>query len=209
MAKRKDITRAIAKVILPPLGYLLMRFYWYTSRKSFHIEGEVTQDPGVIVCWHGELLLSPQAYRHFHKKQSASGIISRHFDGEMIARVLEYFYITPLRGSSSRGAKQVLLEAFRALKKGDDLLVTPDGPRGPRHEVSDGAVALAVKGKLPIYAVNFTCKRYWQLGSWDRFVVPKPFSTIDFHIKVLQMDGMELDEAKAYLTDKMLEHTII
>lgn len=209
MGKKKDITRAIAKVILPPLGYLLMRFYWHTSKKSFHIEGEITQDQGVIVCWHGELLLSPQAYRHIHKRQPASGIISRHFDGEMIARILEYFHISPLRGSSSRGAKQVLLEAFRALKKGDDLLVTPDGPRGPRHEISDGALALAMKGKLPIYTVNFTCKRYWQLNSWDRFAIPKPFSKIDFHIKVVHLNNMELDEAKAYLTEKMLEDTII
>ncbi|MDM5271474.1 lysophospholipid acyltransferase family protein [Sulfurovum sp. zt1-1] len=209
MGKKKDITRAIATVILPPLGYLLMRFYWYTSKKSFHIEGEITQAQGVIVCWHGELLLSPQAYRHIHKTQSASGIISRHFDGEIIARVLNYFHITPLRGSSSRGAKQVLLEAFRSLKKGDDLLVTPDGPRGPRHEVSDGALALAMKGKLPIYAVNFTCGKYWQFGSWDKFVIPKPFSKIDFYIKVLRLDDMKIDEAKVYLTDKMLEHTII
>ena len=209
MRKRKDLTKAIAKVILPPLGYLLMRFYWHTSKKTFHIEGEITQDQGVIVCWHGELLLSPQAYRHFHKTQSASGIISRHFDGEIIARILQLFHITPLRGSSSKGAKQVLLEAFRALKRGDDLLVTPDGPRGPRHEVSDGALALTMKGKLPLYTVNFTCERYWQLNSWDRFVIPKPFSKIDFHIKVLRLDGMELDEAKTYLTGKMLEHTIV
>ena len=209
MRKRKDLTRAIAKVILPPLGYLLMRFYWHTSKKTFHIEGEITQDQGVIVCWHGELLLSPQAYRHIRKTQPASGIISRHFDGEIIARVLNYFHITPLRGSSGKGAKKVLLEAFRTLKKGDDLLITPDGPRGPRHEVSDGALALAMKGKLPIYAVNFTCERYWQVNSWDKFVIPKPFSNIDFYIKVLHLDDMNLEEAKVYLTDKMLEHTII
>ena len=208
MGKTKNFTRAIAKVVAPPLGYLLMRFYWVTSKKSFHIQGELTQDQYVVVCWHGELLLSPQAYRHFHKTQSSSGIISRHFDGEMIARILNYFNISALRGSSSRGAKQVLLEAFRALKRGDDLLVTPDGPRGPRHVVSDGALALAVKGKLPICTVNFTCERYWQLESWDRFVIPKPFSSIDFHIKILDIKGMEMEHARKYLTEKMLEDTI-
>lgn len=205
---RKDFFRTIGKYVIPPLGYCLMRFYWYTSKKSFHIQGEISQKQYVVVCWHGELLLSPQAYRYFHKTQSSSGIISRHFDGEIIARILALFHITPLRGSSSKGAKQVLLEAFRALKKGDDLLVTPDGPRGPRHEISDGALALALKGNLPICTVNFVCDRYWQINSWDRFVIPKPFSKIDFYLNILDIKGLEMEKAKSYLTEKMLEHTI-
>ena len=204
----KKLSRSIAAVILPPLGYLLMRFYWYTSKKNFHIKGEITQEQTVVVCWHGELLMSPQAYRYFHKKQLASGIISRHFDGEMIARILMYFSIVPLRGSSSRGAKQVLLEAFRALKKGDDLLVTPDGPRGPRHTISDGAIALAHKAKAPVLTVNYVPTSYWQLGSWDKFVIPKPFSTVDFYLENVSLEGMELDEARKFLSYKMLEHTV-
>jgi lysophospholipid acyltransferase (LPLAT)-like uncharacterized protein len=204
----KKLSRSIAQVILPPLGYLLMRFYWMTSKKNFHITGEITQEQSIVVCWHGELLMSPQAYRHYHKKQLASGIISRHFDGEMIARILMYFSIAPLRGSSSRGAKQVLLEAFRALKKGDDLLVTPDGPRGPRHSISDGAIALAHKAKAPVLTVNYIPKAYWQLGSWDRFVIPKPFTTIDFYLENVSLEGMEMDEARKFLCDKMLAHTV-
>ena len=204
----KKLSRSIAQVILPPLGYLLMRFYWYTSKKNFHVTGEITQDQSIVVCWHGELLMSPQAYRYFHKKQLASGIISRHFDGEMIARILMYFSIVPLRGSSSRGAKQVLLEAFRALKKGDDLLVTPDGPRGPRHTISDGAIALAHKAKAPVLTVNYIPSSYWQLGSWDKFVIPKPFSSIDFYLENVSLEGMELDEARKFLRDKMLAHTV-
>lgn len=204
----KQLFRGIAKVIVPPLGYLLMRFYWFTSKKRFHLKGEITQEQSIVVCWHGELLISPQAYRHIHKTQLASGIISRHFDGEMIARILGYFSIKPLRGSSSRGAKQVLLEAFRALKKGDDLLVTPDGPRGPRHVVSDGAIALAHKAKAPVMVVNYLPSSYWQLKSWDRFLIPKPFSSIDIHIEQVSLKDMEFEEARGYLTQKMLEHTV-
>ena len=205
----KDLSRSIGKVILPPLGYLLMRFFWYTSKKRFHVTGEITQEQSIVVCWHGELMMSPQAYRHFHKKQLASGIISRHFDGEMIARVLNYFSITPLRGSSSRGAKQVLLEAFRALKKGDDLLVTPDGPRGPRHSISDGAIALAHKAKAPVLTVNYIPSTYWQLGSCDRFVIPKPFGTIDFYLENVSLEGKDMEESRTFLREKMLEHTVV
>lgn len=204
----KKLSRSIAQVILPPLGYLLMRFYWYTSKKNFHVTGEITQDQSIVVCWHGELLMSPQAYRYFHKKQLASGIISRHFDGEMIARILMFFSISPLRGSSSRGAKQVLLEAFRALKKGDDLLVTPDGPRGPRHVISDGAIALAHKAKAPVLTVNYIPNSYWQLESWDRFIIPKPFTTIDFYLENVSLEGKDMEEARAFLREKMLTHTV-
>jgi len=204
----KKFFRSIGVVIIPPLGYLLMRFYWYTSKKHFHIEGEITQEQSIVVCWHGELLMSPQAYRYVHKKQFASGIISRHFDGELIARILQFFSIKPLRGSSNRGAKQVLLEAFRALKKGDDLLVTPDGPRGPCHSISDGAIALAHKAKAPVLTVNYIPRSYWQLKSWDRFIIPKPFTKIDFYLKNVSLEGMDLDNAREYLSDKMLEHTI-
>jgi lysophospholipid acyltransferase (LPLAT)-like uncharacterized protein len=204
----KKILRGIGKIIVPPLGYLLMRFYWFTSPKEFHIKAKITQEQSIVVCWHGELLISPQAYRYYHKKQLASGIISRHFDGEMIARILGFFSIKPLRGSSSKGAKQVLLEAFRALKKGDDLLVTPDGPRGPRHKVSDGAIALAHKAKAPVMVVNYLPTSYWQLNSWDRFVIPKPFSKIDIYIEQISLEGMAFEDARAYLTEKMLEHTV-
>ncbi|MFT7823828.1 MAG: lysophospholipid acyltransferase family protein [Sulfurimonas sp.] len=208
MGKRQEITRAIATFLFPPLGYLIMKFYWHTSRKKFHIEREITRDQYIIACWHGELLLIPQIYRHIHKTQPASGIISRHFDGEIIARILNYFHIMPLRGSSSKGAKQVLLEAFRTLKKGNDILLTPDGPRGPRHKVSDGALALAIRGKLPLCTINFTCDRYWQLNSWDRFVIPKPFSRIDIYIKVLDLKERDMESARTYLKKKMLQNTI-
>jgi lysophospholipid acyltransferase (LPLAT)-like uncharacterized protein len=205
----KKLLRGIGVFLLPPLGYVVMRLYWWTSKKTFHIEGEMTPHQHVVVCWHGELLCSPQAYRKYHPRQKASGIISRHFDGEIIARILGYFGIRPLRGSSSKGAKQVLLEAFRAIKEGDDLLVTPDGPRGPRHHISDGAIALARKAELPIMAVNYVPSRYWQLNSWDGFVIPKPFAKLDFYITIVRVDGMELEEARTYLRDTMLRHTVV
>jgi lysophospholipid acyltransferase (LPLAT)-like uncharacterized protein len=196
-------------VPLPPVGYIAMMFYGCTRKKTVHIDSKISDDQAVVVCWHGELLISPQIYRKYHPNQKSSGIISRHFDGEIIARILQYFHINPLRGSSRKGAKQVLLESFRALKKGDDLLVTPDGPRGPRHQISDGAIALASKANAPIWAVNYKPKSYWQLNSWDRFVIPKPFTHIDCYIKIVDISGMDIQQAKAHLRDVMLEDTII
>ena len=153
--------------------------------------------------------MSPQAYRKIHKKQPASAIISSHFDGSLIAGTLSLLKIRPLRGSTKKGARQVLLQAFKSIKEGEEVLITPDGPRGPRHAMSDGAIGIALKSKLPIFVMNYKASSYWQLKSWDRFIIPKPFGTIEFYIQSLSLDGMGLEEAKVYLREKMLEHTII
>jgi len=196
-------------MIIPPLVYVLMRLIWWSSRKTFHYITPIDDSQHVCVCWHGELLMSPQAYRKIHPKHPASAIISAHFDGSLIAGTLRLLKIRPLRGSSKKGARQVLLQAFKSIKEGEEVLITPDGPRGPRHSMSDGAIGIALKSNLPIFVMNYQASSYWQLNSWDRFVIPKPFGTIAFYIQSLSLEGMELEEAKAFLREKMLEHTII
>ena len=186
-----------------------MRIIWYTTFKKFHFITPIGDEQHVCVTWHGELLMSPQAYRKVHKKQPASAIISSHFDGALIANTLSLLSIRPLRGSSRKGASKVLLEAFRSIKKGEEVLITPDGPKGPRHSMSDGAVGIALKSKLPIFVMNYKASSYWQLGSWDGFVIPKPFSKIDFYMQSVSLEGLELDEASEYLLSKMLKYTIV
>jgi len=204
----KDFSRKVGQIVIPPLAYVLMRILWWTSKKHFHNVEAIGDEQHVCVTWHGELLMTPQAYRHIHKKHPASAIISSHFDGSLIAGTLEFLGIRPLRGSSKKGAKQVLLQAFKSIKSGEEVLITPDGPRGPRHSMSDGAIGIALKSKLPIFVMNFKAKSYWQLNSWDKFVIPKPFTTIDFYMQSISLEGMELEVAKSYLTSKMLENTI-
>jgi len=186
-----------------------MRFIWFTASKKFHYISPIGEEQHVCVCWHAELLMSPQAYRYIHKKQAASAIISPHFDGSLIASTLNMFKIRSLRGSTKNGAKQVLLQAFKSIKKGEEVLITPDGPRGPRHTMSDGATGIALKSKLPIFIMNYQADKYWQLRSWDKFIIPKPFAKVDFYIQSISLDGLDMTEAKAYLSDKMLEHTTI
>jgi len=204
----KNFLRSIGRVIIPPIAYVLMRFVWYTTSKKFHYVTAIGEEQHVCVCWHGELFMSPQAYRHIHKKHLASAIVSSHFDGALIAATLNIFKIRPLRGSSRKGAYRVLLQAFKSIKKGEEVLITPDGPKGPRHSMSDGAIGIALKSKLPIFVMNFSCEHYWQVNSWDHFVIPKPFTKVDFYIQSISLEGMRLDEAKSYLSEKMLEHTI-
>ncbi len=184
-----------------------MRFLWYSARKTYHYLTPIDDDQHIIACWHADLLMIP-IYRHIRPHRSVSAIISQHKDGEIVAKTLNYLSIKPLRGSSRKGAKKVLLEAFRAIKEGEDIQVSPDGPKGPRYHVHDGVVVLAQKGNLPIMIVGYRASRYWQLKSWDSFVIPKPFSKIDFYIQSLSVEGLEVSEANELLRSKMLEHAL-
>jgi lysophospholipid acyltransferase (LPLAT)-like uncharacterized protein len=205
----KVFLRKLGQFILPLLLYLLIRTIWYTTRKKFHFVTPLGEEQHVCVTWHGELCMTPQAYRHIHPKQPASAIISAHFDGSLIAGALGFLKIRALRGSSRKGARQVLIQAFKSIKSGEEVLITPDGPKGPRHNMSDGAVGIALKSKLPIFVMNFKASSYWQLKSWDKFVIPKPFSIVDFYIQSLSLEGMTEEEAKSYLSQKMLAHTML
>ena len=204
----KNFIRTIGRFIVPPIAYMIMRIIWFSLSKKFHFITPIGDEQHVCVCWHSELLMSPQAYRKIHPKHTASAIVSSHFDGALIANTLNLLKISPLRGSSRKGASKVLLQAFRSIKSGEEVLITPDGPKGPRHSMSDGVVAIALKSQLPIFIMNFKCKSYWQLSSWDKFVIPKPFTNIEFYIQSISLEDMELDEAKEYLRVKMMENTI-
>jgi lysophospholipid acyltransferase (LPLAT)-like uncharacterized protein len=205
----KKFLRLLGMLVIPFLLYLLMRVIWFTTRKKYHFITAISEEQHVCVTWHGELLMTPQAYRKIHPKHKSSAIISSHFDGGLIAGTLNLLRIRPLRGSSRKGAKQVLFQAFKSIKAGEEVLITPDGPKGPRHTMSDGAVGIALKSKLPIFVMSFQCSSYWQLGSWDKFVIPKPFSKLDFYMQSLSLEGMAHEEAKDYLSEKMLAYSIV
>ena len=132
------------------------------------------KEPFIAVFWHGEILPVTWA----HRGQGFAALISRHDDGEMIARVVEGLGLNTLRGSTTRGGVRALLEAAQLLGNGVSLAITPDGPRGPRHVFAPGALMVAQRAGRPIVLVAATASRAWRAKSWDRHLVPKPFSTV-------------------------------
>ena len=103
-------------------------------------------------------------------------MVSASRDGGVVARILEHFGIQPVRGSTSRRGPQALRELVTAAEEGYDLSITPDGPRGPRYEVQEGVIALAQLTGLPIVPVSYSLGWKYRPKSWDRFLVPIPFS---------------------------------
>lgn len=149
----------------------------------------------------------PYAYTTFRKNPNVKLLISEHFDGNLIAKTLSFFKFETIRGSSTRGGAKALIQSIKELKNGYDLGITPDGPKGPSHEVSNGIVVMAQKAKANIVLVEIKPSSFWQLGSWDKFVIPKPFGTINYYISdLIDVDGMELEDAKKLLKDGLLKH---
>jgi lysophospholipid acyltransferase (LPLAT)-like uncharacterized protein len=128
----------------------------------------------VFAIWHGEML--PLLYSH--RGRQISIMVSEHGDGEIIARILDDFGFRLIRGSTSRGAARVLIAADRELAAGFDVGITLDGPRGPWHSVAPGALLAAHRAGVAIVPLVVKTKGFWQLGSWDRFMIPKPFAKI-------------------------------
>jgi lysophospholipid acyltransferase (LPLAT)-like uncharacterized protein len=128
--------------------------------------------PAIYAVWHGRILLLPYLYGW----RRARVLASRSRDGEIVARFVSHFGLEPVRGSSSRGGAEALRLLWRALGQGRDVVVVPDGPRGPRETVKLGVVALARLSGAPIVPLAIGVSAEWRLGSWDAFRIPKPFS---------------------------------
>ena len=192
--------------ILPFILQLFVRFVYLTSKKTFHHpKNNFDKEACVIVFWHGELIMQSFNYKYFRKKNKVSAMISEHKDGEIVSRMSEYLGIHSLRGSSTRGGIKALIGAIKELKAGNDVAITPDGPKGPRHSVADGVVAIAQKTKCKVFFCNVKATKFWQFNSWDKFVIPKPFGKIDFYIQeACSFDDLSTEEAKQLVREKLL-----
>jgi lysophospholipid acyltransferase (LPLAT)-like uncharacterized protein len=128
----------------------------------------------IFAFWHGQML--PLLWRH--RGEGVPIVISSHRDGEIIARVAERLGYRTIRGSSTRGAARALLGLVRELESGAEVAVTPDGPRGPARRFASGALVAAQRVGVPIVGIGVSASRAWFLKSWDRFMIPKPFSRV-------------------------------
>ncbi len=125
----------------------------------------------VLAFWHDQLLLMVKVYRG----PGARILISASRDGELIARTMAHFGLGTVRGSSSRRGRAAFREMLELAREPLDLAITPDGPRGPRHQVKEGVVQLARLSGRPVIPLCFVCSRGRRLASWDRFLLPYPF----------------------------------
>jgi lysophospholipid acyltransferase (LPLAT)-like uncharacterized protein len=159
-------------------GYLLIRLIGPTLRCHFLPEPGCLADargsgpPCIWSFWHRCVI--PAAYQFRDKKIAV--MTSRSFDGEYIARIIHKLGFGAVRGSSSRGAVGALFGMRQQLEEGHSVAFTIDGPRGPRYIAKPGPVMLAKKTGAPLACFYLAVERAWILNSWDRMIIPKPFS---------------------------------
>lgn len=130
--------------------------------------------PVIFNLWHGRLL----GPTYHNRGQGVVTLVSQHRDGEYITRAVRRWGYTVVRGSASRGGRGALVELIRHVRAGRSLALTPDGPRGPFQRMKPGPVLIAQRTGAPIVPVGAAADRAWFFGSWDRFLVPRPFARI-------------------------------
>jgi hypothetical protein len=203
----KKFSRSLATTLVPILGSWLIRFLYLTNKKEFHTNNPLPDENIIYACWHGDLMMFIHSYLKYKKTPHVKAIVSSHFDGSLIAGTMQKFGIKVISGSSNKNAARVLIQAIKALKEGYDIGITPDGPRGPRHEVATGIISMVEKTAKKVILVEIRPESYWQLSSWDKFVIPKPFGTIHFYYSdPLELKGMELEEARELIKRGLLKH---
>lgn len=136
--------------------------------------------PVIYILWHNRFFVVPPAWRKLcgaHRKTVT--LTSASHDGDMVARAMAVFGLGSVRGSSSRRGVAALVGLKRALGEGLDICLTPDGPRGPRYKIQPGVIKLAESTGAPIIPIHVRFSSAWRLKTWDRFVIPKPFSRVE------------------------------
>lgn len=170
------LPRTVVLALVPPLGALAVRLLAFTLsiRRDERVVTPLWRagEPVIYAVWHGRILLLPLLYGW----RRARVLASRSRDGELVTRFVRRFGLEVVRGSSSRGGAQALRLLARSLKQGRDVVVVPDGPKGPPETVKPGIVALARLSGAAIVPLSVGASSEWRLRSWDGFRIPRPFA---------------------------------
>jgi lysophospholipid acyltransferase (LPLAT)-like uncharacterized protein len=138
-----------------------------------------SRDALIFALWHQHLFLGGLIYRHFRRPHPSHAIISASKDGEWLAELFRLLGVSAIRGSSHRGAIGAYNAAIQMASGGNDICITPDGPRGPKHRCKPGVVRICKEANIPICAVRIREHCAISLKSWDSFKIPLPFSRVD------------------------------
>jgi lysophospholipid acyltransferase (LPLAT)-like uncharacterized protein len=159
-----------------------------------------TRKPVILCIWHNRLLGSILAdYRARQRCHPVKVLTSASKDGGWLAAMARRFTLGNVRGSSSRRGAAALLELSRAIGEGFDIVITPDGPRGPNYHIAPGIIQLAAHASAPIVPVKVEVSRCWRIGKkWDALWIPKPFArlTLEFLAPLDIADGHDALDAE-------------
>ena len=194
---------------------LLLKFFlflvfasckWKIHNLSSFSRAKKKSSPILLCCWHSRFLLVAKFLNKRNIPVWAGS--STHRDSQIMAKILHSWKFKLIRGSSRRGWRNVLKTMMSLLRKNAIIAVTNDGPKGPARVAKKGAVMLAYKQGSQILSVSGSVSNYWCLNSWDKTIIPKPFSTI--HIQFgsvftgFKKNNKEVEEISQYINKNFL-----
>ena len=180
--KEGGLCHRITLSVVPGLIIWLMRAWFLTCRVVEHgsehrLQCREHEQPVIASFWHYTILYT----FHHLRRVPAAVMVSTSRDGEYISRLATRLGFVSVRGSSNRRGLQAVKEMLRHLQEGRHVALVADGSQGPALQVQPGSILLAARSGSPILPITWAASRYWTIRSWDRLVIPKPFSRIDFY----------------------------
>jgi lysophospholipid acyltransferase (LPLAT)-like uncharacterized protein len=169
----RKVSRKIGGVLLPVLAPGILRTLsstWRVERLGAeHYDAWVAQPGRLGTLWHGRMLVALPAHRNTNLRV----LVSPSQDGSLITMLLRSFGYGTVRGSSNKNPATAVRGMLTDLRQGGSIVITPDGPRGPRHSIHASTAWMARETGFPVLPCGFVCDRAWHFSSWDRFTIPK------------------------------------
>jgi len=163
-----------------------------------------SENPVLWSCWHNTVFVLPYMRVKYFSHRKVVVLTSASKDGAVLESAVAVCNIEAVRGSSSRRAVAALIALRKAIKSGNDVCITPDGPRGPKYTLQPGIIKMAESTGAGIIPIRVEFDRCWKLNTWDAFRVPVPFSRVSVilenPVKVeAGIDAEEFEQARADL----------
>ena len=194
-------------------GYYLLQLWARTLRYKIDdragILGKPVTENYIGALWHNRLLIIPFVLRRFFPQRRGAALISASRDGDLLTDAIERFGFDVVRGSSSRLGASAIMQLGDVLSSSHDVVITPDGPRGPAYEIGPGIIFLAQKSGAAVLPMNMEYSSCWRLKSWDRFILPRPFAKVrvtlaaPHHVRPTSTDA-EFEAERLRLQEAML-----
>lgn len=202
--------------LLPWIASIIIRLIHLTMRIEYVNAGspqQIWEEGGnfILAFWHDQLFLMAPGYKGAQKNRKVGTkiLISQSKDGELIARTMEFLGLGAVRGSSNRGGREALREMMKLAREPDDIVFTPDGPKGPRHQAKIGVAQISKTTGRPVVPIAFVASRGMRFRSWDKFLLPFPFArgVYAFGQPLEYAPDEDIDSYLARIESSMLENT--
>ena len=179
---KEGVLNSILLRVVPVTLALLIRLWFCTCRVKVHnlhyfLDPKKTGKPVIASFWHYSIIY----FFYYVRGNRVTAMVSASRDGEYIARLGKQFGYSAARGSRNNRGMEGLKALFRAIRSGDNCAIVADGSQGPARVAQPGAIFLASRTGAPVLPMLWSAARYFTVRSWDRTVIPKPFSRIDFY----------------------------